>query len=284
MCVVFNMNSLLLCLHFIAILIISIKCDLIYFENETLTNLLHNVEMSNSQSCATPQGVTIVMIGTSNTRLREVGCKGAQNIPIDQIAVKHLISQANDINNSSQLIYLANADGELTQGNGNVWRNLSFREWGCILSQHSVAVLKPNGVNIENFSHFRPPSLQTVLMAEYMNNNGGGAGTQRRQGFSITPSVRSLVNVVSYFIMKTGWTRIGLLYDSTDYRLSERFTNAAERMAFQVFPMKYDGSNANDIYHYFRNNNIRIIAYAGLVRTYLQALDDLYDYYYTGIG
>ena len=276
MCIVFNMISLL----FIAVLAISVKCDLVYFENDTLTNLLHNVEISNRRNCTILQGVIIVMVGTTNTR--QGGCEETQNIPIDQIAVKHLISQANDVNNSSQLIYLANTDGELTQGDGNVWSNFSFREWACILSQSSVAVLKPNGVNIENYVRFRPVALQTVLMAEYMSYDN--VHTQKRLDFSITPSVITLIKVVSHFIMKTGWTRIGLLYDSTDNKLSDRFTSEVKKLAFQIYPMKYDGSNANDIYNYFKSNNVRVIVFTGLVQTYLQALDDLYDYYYTGRG
>ena len=267
-------------LHFIAILTVSVKCDLIYFENDTLTNLLYNVEMSDRQSCTTLQGVIIVMVGTSNSRPDDGKCEERQSIPIDQIAVKHLVSQANDVNNSSQLIYLANVDGELTHGDGSVWNNLTFRQWGCILSQHSVAVLKPNGVNIENFIRFRPVSLQTLLMAEYMSYES--SYTQKRKAtFSITPNVKALGRVVRYFIEKTGWTRVGFLYDDTDNKLSERFTSES---TFQIYPIKYDGNNINDIYNYFKSNNIRVIVFAGLVQTYLQALDDLYDYYYTGQG
>lgn len=276
------MISGLLYLHFIAILTVSVKCDFVYFENDTLTNLLYNVEMSNRQSCVTLQGVIIVMVSTTNSRQDGGTCEEKQNIPIDEIAVKHLVSQANDVNNSSQLIYLANVDGELTNGDANVWNNLTFRQWACVLSQHSVVVLKPNGVNIENFIRFRPVSLQTLLMAEYMSYEGGY--TQKRKAFNITPNVKALGRVVSYFIKKTGWTRVGFLHDGTDIRLTERFTSEGKKLPFQIYPIKYEGSNANDIYNYFKSNNIRVVVFAGLVQTYLQALDDLYDYYYTGRG
>ena len=280
---VFNMSGLL-CLHFIAILTISVKSDFVYFENDTLTDMLYNVEMSNGQSCATLQGVIIVMVGTTNSRPGGGKCEEEQSIPIDQIAVKHLISQANDVNNSSQLIYLANFNGELTDGNVSVWNNLTLRQWACILSKHSVAVLKPDGVNIEKFIRFRSISLQTVLMAEYMRYDSDYTQLRRQATYSITPNVRALSRVVSYFIKKTGWTRVGLLHDGTDNKLIERFASEGKKLAFQIYPIKYDGINANDIYNYFKSNNIRVVVFAGLVQTYLQALDDLYDYYYTGQG
>jgi len=151
------------------------------------------------------------------------------------------------------------------------------------MSQYSVAVLKPEGASLGNVLHFSPLSLQTILTAEYMNREGK---TKRKEAtaFSITPGKKTLSKVVSYFIMETGWTRIGLLYDSSSSKISERIISEGSELALQIYSMEYDGTNAYDIYSYFRNENIRVIVFSGPIQTYLHALHEMYNYYYTGIG
>ena len=277
MCVVLRMNGVLW-LQIIAIATIGVSCDVIYFDNNTITDMLYNVQIPNRERCPTLQGVIILMIDGTTRQ----SCDITQNIPIDWIAVKHLVTRANEENNSSQLIYLANGNGELTHDNGR-WSNLSRRQWLCVLSQHSVAVLKPKGVSLGDVLRFTPLSLQTILTAEYMNKEGS-IRRKEATAFSITPNKKALTKVVSYFIMETGWTRIGLLYDNSNTKISERFVSEGRELAFQVYPMEYDGTNAYDVYNYLRNENIRVIVFSGLIQTYLQVLDEMYDYHYTGIG
>jgi len=221
------------------------------------------------------------MISTTGDE-KKSSCKETQNIPVDEIVVKHLISQANDLNSSNRLIYLfIGNDFELTQGN-ITWKNFSIREGNCILARRSVVLLKQAGININNVLSFTPLSLQTASMAEYMRNeNTTGQSQDKNKVFSITPDVKTLTKVVKYFITTTGWTRVGLLHDGT--KLSEQFVKLVGNLK-EVYPLKYDGSNANQIYNHFKDKNIRVILFSGSVEAYLQALDDLYDFYYTGTG
>lgn len=278
--VVFNMVSLFYLLIITAT--ITVKCDLVYFKNDTIDDLLYAAQMSQRESCLSlPDGVVITMISTTNHD--KVCSTGTQNIPIGKMAVKNLITQANKINNSSQLLYLFTDDGELTEG-GSTWKNLSARQLNCILAKRNVVVLKPKAADVEKALPLIPLSLQTVLTAEYMHDDDDNydINSKTKNVFSITPNIAMLTKVVSHFIITTGWTRVGILYDNT---VSE-FVYKMKKMtkSFQLFVLKYDGSNANDISDQFKKRNIRIILYTGLVQTYLQALDDLYDYYYTGIG
>ena len=113
------------------------------------------------------------------------------------------------------------------------------------------------------------------------NENTTGQSQDKNKVFSITPDVKTLTKVVKYFITTTGWTRVGLLHDGT--KLSEQFVKLVGNLK-EVYPLKYDGSNANQIYNHFKDKNIRVILFSGSVEAYLQALDDLYDFYYTGTG
>lgn len=260
---------------------ITVKCDLVYFKNDTIDDLLYAAQMSQRESCLSlPDGVVMTMISTTNHD--KVSSTGTQNIPIDKMAVKHLITQANKINNSSRLLYLFTDDGELTDG-GSTRNNLSARQSNCILAERNVVVLKPKAADVEKALPLIPLSLRTVLTAEYMHDDDNyDSDSKTKNAFSITPNIAMLTKVVSHFIIRTGWTRVGILYDNTVSEFVYKMKKVAKD--FQLFVLKYDGSNANDISDQFKKRNIRIILYTGLVQTYLQALDDLYDYYYTGIG
>lgn len=252
---------------------------MIYFKNDTIADLLYAAQMSHQQSCPMLKGVVITMIGTTR---EEDGCKETHKVPIDKIAVKQLISQANN-NISGQLIYLFTDDGELTDGNTIVEKNLSLRQQGCILSQRNVVLLMPRGTNTDNV--LTPASLHATLMAEYMHNDhdNGDNPSQMNMIFSVTPDVDTLIKVVHHFIEANDWTRAGLLYDDAGIGLGKKFINEV-RFTLQVHALRYDGSNANEVYSQFKNKNVRVIIFSGSVQNYLQALDDLYDYYYTGIG
>lgn len=268
-------------LYYIFLVTVIAKCDMVYFKNDTITDLLCDAQMSEHQSCPLLEdGVVITMIGTTR---ESVGCKETQgDIPVDKMAVKHLISQANDASNSSQLIYLLTDDGELMDGNSVMERNISLKQWNCIMYQHGVVLLKPKTTNIDQLP-MTSLSIQTVLVAEYESDDSTDEFSQNSTIFSVTPDINTLVKVVNYFIMTTGWTRVGLLYDDEGTGLSNMFTDELS-FTLQIYPLKYDGSNANEVYNQFKNRNVRVILFSGLVQNYLQVLDDMYDYYYTGIG
>ena len=263
-------------LCFIALFTIGIRCDVIYFNNDTVTKLLYTAQMLNQQSCPMlDEGVIIALIGI--TEQTTTGCKGTRHIPVDKMVVKHLISQVNDDNVSTPLVYLYSDDGEFTDGHSD---NISFSQRRCIWAQRDVIILRPKGAKIN--TNLTQLSLQMLLIAEYTYDCSVNDDYEERV-FSITPDANTLVKAVSYFIMTTGWTRVGLLHDTTGARLSIKFKQELN-MTLQVYQMKYDGTNANTVYSEYRSKNVRIILFTGLVRNYLQVLDDLYDYYYTGKG
>ena len=263
-------------LYFIALFTIGIKCDVVYFNNDTITKLLHTAQMHNQHSCPISDGgVIIAMIGT--TEESTTSCKGIQHIPADKMVVKQLISQVNDDNASTPIIYLYTDDGEFTDGRRE---NISFSQQRCIWAQRDVIILRPKGAKLNTRMTWL--SLQTLLIAEYTYDCNINDDQEDRV-FSITPDANMLVKAVSYFIIATGWTRVGLLHDATGTILSIKFKQELN-MTLQVYQMKYDGNNANTVYSEYRSKNVRIILFTGLVKNYLQVLDDLYDYYYTGRG
>ena len=262
-------------LYFIALFSVIVKCDVIYFNNDTVTKLMYAAQMLNQQSCPTlDKGVVITMISSTEEPAQ---CKGVQNVPVDKIVVKHLISQVNNGNTSTPLIYLYTDDGEFTDGNRNT---LPFTQQRCIWARRGTIVLRQKGVRVKK--DLKQLSFQTLLVAEYMQNIQK-IDDLKDKPFSITPDISTLVKAISYFIMTTGWTRVGLLHDATGIKLSRRF-NRRLNMTVQVYQMGYDGSNANAVYTQYKSRNVRVILFTGLVQNYLQVLDDLYDYYYTGRG
>lgn len=270
----------LFCLYFVTLLTIGVNCDMLYFNNDTTAELLQVAQVDYRQNCPMlPGAVVIVMVGTTTRDEVWGGCKERPNIPVDKIAVKHLISQANN-NNSSQLIYLFTDDEEVTQGNTVILKNLTKRQWACVLSRYAVVILKPKGVKVNSALPLTPVSLQIILAAEYTQGTNNWKDNKDENIFSITPSPYTLISVVNYFIRATGWTRIGLLYDDIGSKLSREFANSD----IEIYALNYDDSNAYEVYSHFKNYNVRIIMFVGSVRAYLQALDDLYDYYYTGTG
>lgn len=270
------LNMALCSLYFIALFSVIVKCDVIYFNNDTITKLMYTAQMLNQQSCPTlDKGVVIAMFSQTEEPAQ---CKGVQNVPVDKIVVKHLISQANNGNTSTPLIYLYTDDGEFTDGNRNT---LPFTQQRCIWAQRGTILLRQKGVRVKK--DLTRLSFQTLLVAEYMQSIQKIDDDLKEKAFSITPDISTLVKVVSYFIITTGWTRVGLLHDATGIRLSRRF-NRHLNMTVQVYQMRYDGSNANAVYTQYKSRNVRVILFTGLVQNYLQVLDDLYDYYYTGRG
>lgn len=273
----------LLSLYFIIVSVV-VKCDMVHFSNDTISDVLYTAQMAFRPNCSLPQeGYIIVVVGENGEDHEQDGCTGTSNMPVDKIVVKHLIKQANDddINISHQcMLYLFTEDKALTQGN-TTWKNLTATQWSCLLPRRIVALLNRKGIDTEKAL---PPSvsLQKVLIAEYMQDEDESNENDRnKQLYNITPDVNVLITVVKYFILTNGWTRIGLLYDGTG--ISKKLTDEFKRN-LTVYLLRYDGSNANELYNYFKNNNIRVIVFLGSVHNYLQVLDDLYDYYYTGVG